>query len=310
MSGNNADTITVLTKKDHARLKRVQSVQEALRGYLFLLPWMIGIVMFVAYPLIYSFFISFHKVGVTVDGAGLKYDFVGMDNYKHAFVGDNVFPVELFLFMRELILVVPITVIFALLIAIMLNQKFKGRLLFRAVFFLPVIFASGQVLLELFNQGQGALPLVERYNLTDVIYDVLPLTAAGTIVDLLNKFVIILWFSGVQIILFLAAFQTISKATYEAAQIDGATPWESFWKITFPAVSPFIILNLIYTLVEQSSNPFNPVLNHILKSTADANTSYGYAGALGWIYFAFIMLPILVLVFIARRQSKRTEVPL
>jgi len=302
------DAGSVMTKEDHARHRRIQSFKDALRGYLFLLPWMIGIVMFVAYPLIYSFFISFHKVGVKNDGSGLKYDFVGMTNYKHAFVVDNVFPVEMILFMREMVLTVPITVIFALLISVMLNQKFKGRMLFRAVFFLPVIFASGQVLLELFKQGQGSLPLVERYNLADVIYDVLPLTAAGTVMDLLGKFVIILWFSGVQIILFLAAFQTISRSTYEAAQIDGATPWESFWKITFPAISPFIILNLIYTLVEQSSNPFNPILSHILKNTTDANTGYGYASALGWIYFAFIMLPIIALVLIARRQSKRTEV--
>ncbi|WP_238177874.1 carbohydrate ABC transporter permease [Paenibacillus contaminans] len=302
------DAGSVMTKEDHARHRRIQSFKDALRGYLFLLPWMIGIVMFVAYPLIYSFFISFHKVGVKNDGSGLKYDFVGMANYKHAFVVDNIFPVEMILFMREMVLTVPITVIFALLISVMLNQKFKGRMLFRAVFFLPVIFASGQVLLELFKQGQGSLPLVERYNLADVIYDVLPLTAAGTVMDLLGKFVIILWFSGVQIILFLAAFQTISRSTYEAAQIDGATPWESFWKITFPAISPFIILNLIYTLVEQSSNPFNPILSHILKNTTDANTGYGYASALGWIYFAFIMLPIIALVLIARRQSKRTEV--
>jgi len=302
------DAGSVMTKEDHARHRRIQSFKDALRGYLFLLPWMIGIVMFVAYPLIYSFFISFHKVGVKNDGSGLKYEFVGAANYKHAFVVDNVFPVEMILFMREMVLTVPITVIFALLISVMLNQKFKGRMLFRAVFFLPVIFASGQVLLELFKQGQGSLPLVERYNLSDVIYDVLPLTAAGTVMDLLGKFVIILWFSGVQIILFLAAFQTISRSTYEAAQIDGATPWESFWKITFPAISPFIILNLIYTLVEQSSNPFNPILSHILKNTTDANTGYGYASALGWIYFAFIMLPIIALVLIARRQSKRTEV--
>jgi len=131
---------SVMTKQDHARQKRLQSFKDALRGYLFLLPWMLGIVMFVAYPLIYSFFISFQKVGVKNDGSGLKYDFVGMDNYKHAFVVDNVFPVEMFLFMREVMLVVPITVLFALLISILLNQKFKGRMLFRAVFFLARYF--------------------------------------------------------------------------------------------------------------------------------------------------------------------------
>ncbi|MBP1990707.1 carbohydrate ABC transporter permease [Paenibacillus eucommiae] len=296
-----------MSREEHVRQKRRQSFREARRGYMFLLPWLIGIATFVAYPLLYSFYISFHKVGVKQDGSGLKYDFVGMTNYKYAFVFDNVFPVEMLLFMREVLLVVPITVIFALLISIMLNQKFKGRMLFRAVFFLPVIFASGQVLLELFNQGQGSLPFVEQYNVADIIYDVLPVTAADTVMDLLGKFVIILWFSGVQIILFLAAFQTISRSTYEAAQIDGATPWESFWKITFPAVTPFIILNLIYTLIEQSSNPFNPVLKHILQNTSDVKTGYGYASALGWIYFAFIMIPIGILVYIARVQSRKKE---
>lgn len=294
-----------MNDREHARRRRLQAFKEAMRGYLFVLPWMLGIAIFVAYPLIYSFFISFHKVGVKIDGSGLKYDYVGMANYKYAFVSDNVFPIEMFLFMREVMLVVPITVLFALLIAILLNQKFKGRMLYRAVFFLPVIFASGQVLLELFNQGQGSLPLVERYNLQDAIYGALPVTAASTVMDLLSKFVIILWFSGVQIILFLAAFQTISKSAYEAAQIDGATPWETFWKITFPAISPFIILNLIYTVVEQSANPFNPILSHILKNTSDVNTGYGYASSLGWIYLAFIMIPIAVLVLIAGRQSRR-----
>lgn len=294
-----------MNEREHARRRRWQAFQEAMRGYMFVLPWMLGIAIFVAYPLMYSFFISFHKVGVQIDGSGLKYDYVGMANYKYAFVGDNVFPIEMFLFMREVVLVVPITVLFALLIAILLNQKFKGRMLYRAVFFLPVIFASGQVLLELFNQGQGSLPLVERYNLQDAIYGALPVAAASTVMDLLSKFVIILWFSGVQIILFLAAFQTISKSAYEAAQIDGATPWETFWKITFPAVVPFIILNLIYTVVEQSANPFNPILSHILKNTSDVNTGYGYASALGWIYLAFIMIPIVVLVLIAGRQSRR-----
>jgi len=178
-------------------------------------------------------------------------------------------------------------------------------MLFRAIFFLPVIFATGQVLLELFNQGQGGLPFGNKDNVQTLVYDLFPVSLANTIMDLIGKFVIILWFSGVQVIIFLAAYQTVPRTTYEAAQIDGATPWESFWKITFPAVVPYISLNLIYTLVEQSTNPFNPILSHIEKNMSDLKTGYGYASALGWIYFAFLFVPILLFVFAARRQSKR-----
>ena len=296
---------SAMTAQEHARSRAIRYFKEVSSGYAFLPPWLLGLAAFVVYPIVYSFFISFHKVKIATDGSGLMYEFVGMDNFKYAFFRDNVFPAEMFLFLREVVLIVPITVIFALLVSILLNQKLAGRMLFRAIFFLPVIFATGQVLLELFNQGQGGLPFGNKDNVQTLVYDLFPVSLANTIMDLIGKFVIILWFSGVQVIIFLAAYQTVPRTTYEAAQIDGATPWESFWKITFPAVVPYISLNLIYTLVEQSTNPFNPILSHIEKNMSDLKTGYGYASALGWIYFAFLFVPILLFVFAARRQSKR-----
>ncbi|MCU6710924.1 sugar ABC transporter permease [Paenibacillus sp. J5C_2022] len=276
-----------------------------LQNSLFLLPWLIGILSFVAYPFAYSLYISFHEVKVNGEGTGLDYTYIGFDNFKYAFVSDNIFPVEMMLFFNELLFIVPLTVLFALLVAVLLNQKFKGRMFFRAIFFLPVIFATGQVLLELVGQGQGALPFDEQYDVTTIVYSLFPPSIAGTLVSLISKFVIILWYSGIQIIIFLAAFQTIPPSTFEAANIDGATPWESFWKITFPVIVPFIFLNLIYTLVEQSINPFNPVLRHIINSMSDIKTGYGYAGALGWIYFIIIMIPIVLLLAVAGRKNRR-----
>lgn len=281
--------------------------KAVLQNYLFLVPWMLGVLGFIAYPLGYSIYISFHKVKVNGEGNGLEYSYIGFDNFKYAFISDAIFPAEMIMFLSELVFIVPLTVLFALLVAVMLNQKFKGRMFFRAVFFLPVIFATGQVLLELVGQGQGALPFGEQYDVEEMIYSIFPASVAGTLANLISKFVVILWYSGIQIIIFMAAFQTIPPSTFEAAQIDGATPWESFWKITFPVVVPFIFLNLVYTIVEQSINPFNPVLSHIISNMSNIKTGYGYAGALGWIYFLSIMLPIGVLLQVASWKNRRAR---
>lgn len=294
-----------LTARQHAKKRLRQYAGEALKGYLFLLPWIIGVLFFVAYPILYSLFISFNKVKVATDGSGLQYEFIGLENFKYAFLRDNIFPVELMLFMREVLIVVPLTVIFALLVSLLLNQKIKGRMFFRTIFFLPVIFSTGQVLLSLFNQGQGSIPFGDQYDIKAIVYDVFPVAVGNTIMGILGKFVIILWFSGVQVIIFLAAFQTVSRSAYEAAQIDGVTPWESFWKITFPYIVPFIFLNLIYTLVEQAVNPFNPVLKHIILNMGNYNTGFGYASAISWIYFLLILTPMGVLAFLLRKRNPR-----
>lgn len=302
---DNSTTGLAMSAKDHRRKRRRQRGREALRGYLFLAPWLIGVACFVCYPLFYSVYISFNKVSIAKDGSGLAYEWIGWGNYRYSFLRDNVFPIEMLSFLRELLFIVPITVIFSLLVAVMLNQKFRGRMFFRMIFFLPVIFATGEVLTELFSQGQGAIPFGDQYDVEALIYGIFSPNVASTIMSVISRFVIILWSSGIQIIIFLAAFQTIPQSAFEAARIDGVTPWESFWKITFPVIVPFITLNLIYTLVDQSTNPFNPIIAHILKNMSDAETGYGYASALGWIYCAITLVPILILARFGRPANKR-----
>lgn len=311
MNAEHADTraaapapVRSLTARQHARYQRKKKLKDGLEGYLFLLPWLLGTAMFVAYPMFQSLYMSFSKVSIALDGSGLRYEFAGWDNFKYAFISDNEFPIQMFVFLRETVLTIPITVIFALLVSVMLNQRFRGRMVYRTLFFLPVIFATGQVLTALFSQGQGELPFAEQYHIVDVLYEVLPVDIAEVLVGLIGKFVIILWFSGIQIILFLAGFKTIPASVYEAAQIDGVTPWESFWKITFPATVPFIFLNFIYTVVDQTANPFNPILGLISKNMANLKTGFGYSSALGWLYSLIMLLPILVLVGAARIYMK------
>lgn len=293
------------TQQAHKRERRRMRRKAGRDGLLFLLPWLLGTLAFMAYPLAYSLFLSFHRVGILPDGSGLQYEFIGWDNFKYAFLRDHVFPEQAFLYAREAVLIIPLTVLFALLISIVLNQRFFGRLFFRALFFLPVIFASGKVLTELFAQGQGSLPFVEQYELKEVLHSALPQSLAAPLASVLSRFVMVLWFSGVQVMLFLAGLQTISPSTYEAARIDGASPWEMFWSITFPSITPFIVLNLIYTVVDQSTNPFNPVLTHILSNVNNPKTGYGYTSALGWIYCVLLLGLIALILRLTSRWSAR-----
>ncbi|WP_309120213.1 sugar ABC transporter permease [Paenibacillus sp.] len=293
-----------MTADEHAKLRKLRSLRNAKDGYLFLLPWLFGFAAFVAFPLLFSLFLSFHKVGIRPDGAGFSYKFIGLENFTYAFLVDNVFPIDMINFILEAILVVPVTVIFAFLIAILLNQQFYGRFLFRTIFFLPVIFASGEVIKELFAQGQGKAPL-ELYNVQGMIADVLPATLVEPLLGVLGKLILIFWFSGVQIVIFIAAFQTIPVSTYEAARIDGATPWEIFWKITFPAVTPFILLTFVYTTIDLSSNPFNPILAHFKGNMLKPETGYGYVSAIGWIYSAILFLLVIVFILPASRLYRK-----
>lgn len=275
-------------------------------GLMFMLPWMIGFAMFVLIPISWSLFMSFNKVQVAV--GGFKYEWLGFRNYRDAFLKDNIFPIELITYFQEMLLMVPIIVIFALLISLMLNQKFPGRFIYRALFFLPVIFATGQVLSELFLQGAGDIPFLEQYNLLPLVEEYVGKQFAETVMAVLGKAILILWYSGVQILIFIAGFQTISPTIYEAVRIDGASPWDSFWKITLPACVPFISLNVLYTIIDLFTFPLNPVLAHIKSNMFKVDTGYGYASALAWIYFGFIFALIALVLWLFNRSLKTRRV--
>ncbi|MDF2815781.1 MAG: transporter permease, partial [Paenibacillus sp.] len=214
--------------------KLKSSTIRKFEGSLFIAPWVLGFIIFMALPLAYSFYMSFHQVRILASGVQTKYR--GLYYYKYIlFENGSLLYNQLIPFLRQALMMLPIIVVFSLLVAIMLNQKFWGRTFFRAVFFLPVIFTTGQVVTEFINQGEGNLDFLARYNLTALIVTYVPAAWAEPIVRVLDSFVLILWYSGVQILIFLAGRQTIPPSVYEAARIDGANPWETFWKITLPA---------------------------------------------------------------------------
>jgi ABC-type sugar transport system permease subunit len=265
-----------------------------IEGSLFIAPWVFGFLFFLAVPLGYSFYMSLHQVRILP--SGIQHNWRGFEYYREIILGSPQLHDVLIPFLREVAIMIPIILIFALMIAILLNQKFTGRIFFRAVFFLPVIFSTGYVVTEFVTQGQGGLGFLESFNVEEnLTYYLGDNIWAQTIMQVLSRFILVLWFSGVQILIFLAGRQTIGKSVYESARIDGATPWEVFWKITLPAMVPFIFLNLIYTVIDMFTFPFNPILRLI------AYTNYGFNSALAWVYFFIILIFLSVTLFIFTR---------
>lgn len=286
-------------------MKRVKRLRRFNMGkieeLLFFSPWLFGFFVFMLFPIGFSLYMSFNQIRITPQGLDIEYR--GLTYYKAIlFQNGSVMYDHLFPFLRQALFMIPIIVIFALLVAIMLNHRFPGRALFRTIFFLPVIFSSGEIIQEFYSQGEGALGFLEQYDLSAYISMVLPSSWAGTVSRVLDSFVLILWYSGVQILIFLAGRQTISASVYEAARIDGASPWESFWKITLPAMVPFIFLNTIYTVVDLFTYPWNPIIERI-----KANSDYGPSSALIWIYFVIILLFLGIIMLIFRRITRNQQ---
>lgn len=270
-----------------AAVRRDAAQRRKLEGALFIAPWIAGFLAFVAFPLVYSLYMSFHQVKITV--TGIKTTWIGAQYYREILFADGGLLYEdLFPFLREALVMIPIIIVFSLMIAILLNLQFLGRTLFRVIFFLPVIFASGQIISEFIAQGEGALNMIAELRIDEVLMRYLPSSWAGPISNVIGSFVLVLWYSGVQILIFLAGRQTISRSVYEAVRIDGSSPWTTFWKITLPGMVPFIFLNIIYTVVDLFTYPSNPIIS---KVTTD---NYGLSSALAWIYFMIVLLFIVV----------------
>lgn len=285
-------------------VKRSFEKRKSIQGIMLVLPWIIGFMLFTAYPILYSIYLSFNKVLITPKG--IQATMIRFDNFRRALFTDPEFLTQLMIFIRVLVFAVPVIVVFALFMAMLINQPIKGRGFFRSIFFLPVIITSGEVVKELFAQGAGSVPLVSQYGIMDYINATLPPFFAAPLVQVVEQLIIMLWFSGVQILIFLAGLQKINVSIYEAAFVDGASPWEAFWKITLPFLKPFIMVNTIYTIINLCTSNLNGVIEKIRYEMFRVETGFGYATAIAWLYFLSIFILIL-LVALMWRDEKRTE---
>ncbi|WP_019420114.1 carbohydrate ABC transporter permease [Paenibacillus sp. OSY-SE] len=275
-----------------ARIRLTNKRRKALIGLTFVSPWIVGFLIFTMYPMLHSMFLSFHRVKITP--TGIKTTYVGFENYKYAFFSDPAFVEKVLKYLQEMALNVPIIVVFSLIIALLINQKIKFRGLFRTIFFLPVIITSGPVINELLNQGATSIPNIEQYGLFTMIENSLNPVIAEPIMYLFKQIIMVLWFSGVQILIFLAGLQKVDQSIYEAARIDGASSWEIFWKVTLPDLMPLVIVNVIYTIVYVSTFALNEIIILIKNNMFSTITGFGYATAVAWVYFIIIMLMLAI----------------
>ncbi len=269
--------------------------REALNGYGFVLIWLVGFALFTLFPLIETFRYSLHQVTVTAEGIRLQ--FVGQANYTRSLFTDPNFVELLIGYTIETLVSVPIVLIFAMIIALFLNLDFKLKGLFRTIFFLPVVITSGPVIKELVAQGAASAPGIANMPAVVEFLAQWPRALRNPVEYLLTSFILILWFSGVQILIYLAGLQRIDKSLYEAAAIDGASSWEMFWKITLPSLSTVTVVNAVYTIITLSHFSENKVVRYVYDRTYDVHGGIGYASAMAFLYFG-VMLVLLGLVFV------------
>lgn len=285
--------------------------KRALWGRLFVYPWVIGFVAFLLVPFIKSFMYSFHTITITRKGLDMVY--VGTSNFKKALTLDANYVPTLIDTLKTTGVEVPLILFFSLFIAVMLNQSFHGRTLVRNIFFLPVIITSGALLALIgadisSNMGQGAgasgggMPMLQAVNFQNIFASIR--LGEGTIkllTTIIDKVYVIIWKSGVQIVIFLAGLQSISRSLYECASVEGATAWESFWKITLPMISPILLVNTVYTLINSFTDSSNKTLEYIL-TIIYGNVDYGLSASMAWLYFLCILVILGVIVFFMSKK--------
>ena len=271
--------------------------RKAISGYLFIMPFIIGFLAFMVKPFFQSLYMSFCKVEVSGKGIVMNYD--GLTNYIRAFTVDTEFNRLLFEELGYMAINTVAIMVFSFFVALILNQKFKGRAFVRAVFFLPVILSSGVILgIETDNALLASLETAIEENtnnasITAVIEDILVTAGIGSsafekVFEIVDGIYDVAIASGIQIIIFLSGLQTIPENMYEAAQIEGCTSWESLWKITFPMISSLFLVNLIYTVVDFCMRSDNDVMDKISVAMI-TNLDYGFSAAMAWVYFVIVI---------------------
>jgi ABC-type sugar transport system permease subunit len=293
------------------RIKKLSLEQKnRYYGLYFIIPWFIGFLFLFLAPLVSSSRYGLSKLKVTDEGFTLN--FVGLENYKEALFSHESYVRTLTESFVNIVVNTPLIIIFSLFFAVILNQKFRGRVLARAIFFLPVILASGiiasiesgdlmqSVVRSANDSTGGGLSLMKNLQLTALLLDsgMSPVlvqyftSAVSRIYEIVSQ-------SGVQILIFLAGLQSISPSLYEAAKIEGSTGYEAFWKITFPMISPLILTNLVYTIIDSF---ISDKTSRLVVETAFKSYNFGLSAAMAWIYFAVIAFVLWITTLLVSRK--------
>ncbi len=290
--------------------KLTQRTRNAITGLIFVLPWMIGLYIFGMRPFLSSLRMTVaDQAQYIINSNTQTVDFVVKGwTFKHfieLFKNQPAHIQTMVTVLQDVALIVPLVMIFALLLALMLNQPIKGKGIFRVIFFIPVILLSGNML-SYFNQyNLLTVPAIQSGAIANGINQFLPRQFAVLITGAFERIVLILWLSGVQTLIFLAGLQKNDKTIYEAASIDGASMWDSFWKITLPGLHHLMIINIIYTTVIYANLSNNPLIGLINQTLVDVRYGRAYSSMLAWMLFLIELVVIGVYTLLIKLSNRR-----
>jgi len=295
-------------------VKKYQGLTERTRnrvtGLMFVSPWFVGLYMFGIRPFLNSIRMSLadqaqyiiNTQTQTVEFVLKGWTFKHLTNLIKNQPGHIQTITSVF---ADVALVVPLVLVFSLVLALMLNQGVKGKGIFRVIFFIPVILLSGN-LLSYFNQyNLLSVPAVANGLIARQINRFLPGQFTGLIIDAFEKIVLILWLSGVQTLIFLAGLQKRNQAIYEAAAIDGASMWDSFWKITLPSLQNLMIINVIYTVIIYTNLSNNALIGLINQTLVDVRFGRSYSSVLAWMLFLIELVIIGAYTLVIKLSNRR-----
>lgn len=287
--------------------------KRALTGIAFIMPWFIGFVLFYLRSFIQAVQFSFSSVELG-EGTGYSLNFTGLDNLKFALLQHGNFNQELTKSVINMLIDVPLIIFFSLLMAMLLNQKFKGRTIVRAIFFLPVIMSAGAIneAIEIARQTiSGGVSAVSTemsassgINMAYFLDLFMQLGFPQNIIDYVTQVIARIYdvvkASGVQIIVFLASLQSVPGSLYEVSKIEGATAYETFWKITFPMVTPLILTNVVYTIVDSF---ISSSVVDIAYQSAFESYNYGLSSAMSLLSTVIVCVVLLIVGVILSKKT-------
>ena len=298
-------------KKTKSALRLSRRTKHSITGYLFISPFIIGFLLFILRPVATTVEMSFSKVMIDTVNNGFSMGWLGLENFMRALTVDANYNRYLVESIEGMAVQVPLVTMFSLFLAVMLNRKFPGRGAVRAIFFLPVILTSGVLLsleasndmlasLEGAQEGMDAATSITTY-LEEILVGAFgEVELIQTLLAAINHIYDVVIASSIQTVIFLSGLQSINGSLYEAAQIEGCTAWETFWKITFPMISPLILVNWIYGIVDYAMRSDNVLISHI--ETYRAMLDYGYASAMSMIYSVCVIALVGVSTLIISRM--------
>ena len=283
--------------------------KKSLLGLFFTSPWIIGVIVFFLYPLISTIRYSFSEVSFSEAGLVVEPLSNWFENFVKPFVEDTDFLKYFTDSLQRIGLLSPCIVFFSLFIAIMLNQKFIGRTFMRSMFFLPFILATGlvtamikQSLTDIARGGDSSSNLFNPALLMNFLLESeVPAEIVNILSILISNMMDLVWQSGLQVIIFLVGLLAIPEVYYEVAKVEGSTAWETFWKVTFPLISPFLLVSLIYTIIDLFTAYDNKLMQYIVDA-GYKNFNLSYMSAMFWIYFIAVMIIVGIVYALCGRK--------